>query len=79
MIIEAQFRQIVKERLAELEWSRADLARALGQPRQVVTNILNDEDHCPGAKVMEAFFEALGIQPVLTYKKSEKLPQKIAV
>ena len=75
MTIEAQFREIVKTRLVELRWTRADLARALGQPRQVVTNVLNNEEHSPGPKVITAFFEALGIEPVLTFKKAEKQPQ----
>lgn len=71
-MIQEQFRDIVNDRLAELGWSRSDLARAAGVSRQVVTNYLNGNDPNPGPETMERFLRALGMSPVLTAIEMER-------
>jgi plasmid maintenance system antidote protein VapI len=72
--IQKQFRDIVEHRLAELGWSRADLARAMDDSPQIVTNYLNGHKNA-GPETMERFFTALGLAPELTVKSVAK-PRK---
>lgn len=73
--IQRQFREIVAERLAELGWSRSDLARELGKRPQEVTNVLNGHQN-PGPDMMMAFLKALGLKPVLTVVPLERTARK---
>ena len=58
MILQEDFARLVNERLIALDWTRADLARAMGASRQMVTTYLNGHQS-PGPDVIERFFNAL--------------------
>jgi ribosome-binding protein aMBF1 (putative translation factor) len=72
--LDEQFRQIVEEQLQAKGWSRSELARQVGCGPQMVTDYLNGRSR-PGPGVVERFFAAFGIEPVLTFKKSGKQSQ----
>lgn len=60
-MIPEQFREIVNDRLAELGWSRSDLARAAGISPQDVTHLLNGRRDNPRAATIDNLIEALGL------------------
>ncbi len=68
MILEKEFVEIVEARLAELGWSRSELARQMGVGRSVVTDYLNRRSR-PGLDVVERFFAALGLTAHLKFDK----------
>ena len=65
LILQDDFRRLVKARLELLGISRSELARRMGVSRQKVTNYLNENSGNPNDNLKEEFFRALGCRPRL--------------
>ena len=65
MIIQDEFRTLVREKLAEQKISQAELARRLDVTPAMVTRYLTGQV-APGADLLERFFVALGYRPHLS-------------
>lgn len=72
VIIENEFRQIVKSELAKRGWSQRELARQMEVDVSYVNQYLAGRA-TPGTNVMERIFETLGLVPHLTVSE---IPEK---
>lgn len=72
VILQEDFARLVNEYLIKKDWTRADLARAMGASRQMVTTYLNGHQS-PGPDVIERFFNALDCDVRLVVTERSKL------
>lgn len=56
------FRDKVRERLSELDWTQQKLADAIGRPKQQVSNLLTGRRN-PGVPMLAEFAHALKVEP----------------
>ncbi|TWT49056.1 helix-turn-helix protein [Thalassoglobus neptunius] len=60
MVLQEEFRRIVKDELARQGMSQSELARRMSVSRPTVSQYLSGK-FCPGLDVVEKFFNALGL------------------
>jgi transcriptional regulator with XRE-family HTH domain len=73
VILDQQFREVIKAALAEQGLSRAELARRMNVSHVTVSLYLNGKIS-PGVGVIEKFCDALGLEPRLEVTV-KKIPQ----
>ncbi|TWT49004.1 helix-turn-helix protein [Thalassoglobus neptunius] len=60
MVLQEEFRRIVKDELARQGMSQRELARRMGVSNPMINQYLSGK-FCPGLDVVERFFIALGL------------------
>ena len=60
MVLQEEFRRIVKDELARQGMPQSELARRMGISQSTVNQYLTGK-FCPGLDVVEKFFNALGL------------------
>jgi transcriptional regulator with XRE-family HTH domain len=68
LILQKQFRDIIEHELDRRKMRRSELARAMNVAPQMVTDYLNGRRD-PGPEVIEKFFNALDLEPKLTFRR----------
>lgn len=77
MIIEKEFREIVKTELAKRGWSQRELARQMEVDVSYVNQYLAGRV-TPGTNVMERIFQTLGLVPHLSVSTADEKIQASA-
>jgi len=67
------FGEWLEQELENREWSRADLSRVSGVSEAQLSRIVNQSRN-PGPDAATAIALALGIDPVIVFRKAELLP-----
>lgn len=73
MQLDTQFREIIAQQMKLKGWSQHRLAEEMGVAQSYVSQYLSGKNS-PGDDVKDRFFEALGLEPILTVR-TKKLAQ----
>ena len=70
MLLDTQFREIVSQQMSLKRWTQAQLAAAMGVTQPYVSQYLSGRVS-PGDDVKDRFFDALGLEPILTVRSKK--------
>ena len=68
MILDSQFRELIKQELRLRRWNQSQLADAMGVAPSFVSLYLSGKVS-PGDDVKDRFFKAMGLEPVLSVRR----------
>lgn len=70
MLLDSQFRDIVSQQMKLRGWSQRRLAEEMGVAQPYVSQYLSGKVS-PGDDVKDRFFEAFGLEPILTVREKK--------
>lgn len=68
MQLDIQFRQIIRQQLKLKGWTQHQLAQEMGVAQPYISQYLSGKVS-PGDDVKDRFFNALGLEPILTVRE----------